>query len=77
VIPCLMHDLETTATLSGPYHLVAHDFRHQLELSDTITPARLSRTDVSACQRQVDELQNGLAKPEMRKENEKNAFKFY
>ena len=49
-----MHDMETTVTLSGPYHLVAHDFRHQLELSDTITPARLSRTG------QVDELQKWI-----------------
>ena len=44
-------------------------------LSDTITPARLSRSDISACQRQVDELQTGLAK--LRKENEKSAYKFY
>jgi hypothetical protein len=68
-----------------------HDFRHQTHhyaldrddqvskaikaLSDTITPARLSRADVSACQRQVDELQIGLAR--LRKENEKSAFKLF
>ena len=39
-------------------------------LSDTITPARLSRAGVSACQRQVDELHVGLAR--LRKENEKS-----
>lgn len=71
-------------------HCSLHDFRQQTHhyaldrddqvskaikaLSDTITPARLSRADVSACQRQVDELQTGLAK--LRKENEKSAFKF-
>ena len=66
-----------------------HDFRQQTHhyamdrddqvskaikaLSDTITPARLSRADVSACQRQVDDLQIGLGK--LKKENEKSAFK--
>ncbi|KAF8958878.1 hypothetical protein BDZ97DRAFT_1840452 [Flammula alnicola] len=34
-----------------------------------MTQARLSRANLAACQRQVEELQNGLAK--LRKENEK------
>ncbi|KAF8809238.1 hypothetical protein BYT27DRAFT_7241289 [Phlegmacium glaucopus] len=62
-----------------------HDFRQQTHhyaldrddqvskavkaLSDTITPARLSRAGVSAYQRQVDELQIGLAK--LRRENDR------
>ena len=41
-------------------------------LADAITPARLSRAGVLACQRQVDELQMGLTK--LRKENEKSMF---
>jgi len=65
-----------------------HDFRHQTHhyaldrddhiskankaLNEIMTPSRISRAALFTCQRQVEELQAGLAK--LRKENEKSAL---